>query len=157
MSLGKRIQNARKSKGFTQEYIAELLGVSRQAVSKWEKDLSSPDTGNLIALAEVLDVSVEYLAVGKQPEPPAENQSAAIARSLYRLSLHLLLVYIILTSIGLGGGYYTRMVSICGWGVWFLMYGTSPAAIVLEVSAAICLLLSATFWITGYRTKRKAK
>ena len=52
MTIGNRIAELRKAKGFTQEYVADQLGVSRQAVSKWEQDQTSPDTKNLIALAE---------------------------------------------------------------------------------------------------------
>ncbi len=65
MTLGNRIIELRKQKNFSQEYVAELLDISRQAVYKWEKDLSSPDTAHLIKLAEILGVSVEYLATGK--------------------------------------------------------------------------------------------
>jgi transcriptional regulator with XRE-family HTH domain len=72
MSIGQRISERRRSFGYSQEYIAEQLTVSRQAVSKWEQDLSAPDTYNLIALAELLDVSVEYLSTGKQRPEPSE-------------------------------------------------------------------------------------
>ena len=65
MSMGNRIAEQRKQKNFSQEYIAEKLGISRQAVSKWEKDLSKPDTSNLIKLAELFNVSVEYLTADK--------------------------------------------------------------------------------------------
>lgn len=65
MSIGQRISELRKNSSLSQEYVAEKLGVSRQAVSKWETDASAPDTYNLIALAELFGVSVEYLATGK--------------------------------------------------------------------------------------------
>lgn len=65
MTLGERISDLRKQKNYSQEYIAQELDISRQAVYKWEKDLSSPDTVHLIKLAEILGVSVEYLATGK--------------------------------------------------------------------------------------------
>ena len=78
MSIGQRIGNLRKNKGYSQEYVAERLEVSRQAVSKWENDTSAPDTYNLIALAELFDVSVEYIAIGKQAEQ-AQNESTAWA------------------------------------------------------------------------------
>lgn len=77
MSIGQRISELRKSNALSQEYVAERLGVTRQAVSKWETDLSAPDTYNLIALAELFDVSVEYIATGKQLEqlrPPELQQ-----------------------------------------------------------------------------------
>ena len=68
MTIGSRIAQLRRSKGFTQEYIADQLGVSRQAVSKWEQDQTSPDTKNLIALAQLLDTSIEYIASGKEAD-----------------------------------------------------------------------------------------
>ena len=66
MTIGTRIKALRKEMNFTQEYVAEKLNVSRQAVSKWEKDISNPDTYNLISLAELLNSSVEYIAAGKK-------------------------------------------------------------------------------------------
>lgn len=65
MSIGKRIRDLRKQNNFSQEYLAEKLDVTRQAVSKWEQDLSNPDTGNLIKLSELFSVDVEFLATGK--------------------------------------------------------------------------------------------
>lgn len=74
MSIGTRIAELRKQHRVSQEYLAEKLGVSRQAVSKWEQDLTHPDTGNLIKLAELFHVSVEYLATGKTEDPvPTER------------------------------------------------------------------------------------
>lgn len=67
MSLGERITELRKENNLSQGQLAEAIGVSRQAVSKWENDLSSPDTLNLIRLSDVLNTEVEYLATGKKP------------------------------------------------------------------------------------------
>lgn len=82
MSIGSRITALRKEHGFSQEYIAQELGVSRQAVSKWEQDLSSPDTNNLIALAGLFRVSVEYLAVGSAPPPQEKRKGGDTQRVL---------------------------------------------------------------------------
>lgn len=68
MSIGNRISELRKRNKFSQEYIAEKLDVSRQAVSKWEQGQTSPDTDNLIKLAELFSVPVEYLATGKESQ-----------------------------------------------------------------------------------------
>lgn len=73
MSIGERITTLRKERGLSQGELARALDISRQAVSKWENDTSSPDTLKLIKLAEVLDTEVEYLATGRKPvyeEPP---------------------------------------------------------------------------------------
>ena len=51
----------RKKCGFTQEQIAEMLGVSRQAVAKWERGETLPDIENVIALADLYEVSVDSL------------------------------------------------------------------------------------------------
>lgn len=66
MSVGERITQLRKEQNISQGELAELLEVSRQAVSKWENDLASPDTLRLIRLAGVLDTDVEYLATGRK-------------------------------------------------------------------------------------------
>lgn len=61
MTLGEKIHELRKTRKMSQERVAELLGVSRQAVSKWKTSQSHPNTENLICLAEIFNVSVEEL------------------------------------------------------------------------------------------------
>lgn len=67
MSIGERIAELRKQQNMSQGQLAQALDVSRQAVSKWENDQASPDTLNLIKLADLLDTDVEYLATGTLP------------------------------------------------------------------------------------------
>lgn len=67
MSIGERISKLRSEAGLSQDSLAKLAGVSRQAVSKWENDTSSPDTIHLIKLSDILNTDVEYLATGKKP------------------------------------------------------------------------------------------
>ena len=67
MSIGVRITELRNEKKLSQGQLADILGVSRQAVSKWENDKTSPDTLNLIKIADVLDTEIEYLATGRHP------------------------------------------------------------------------------------------
>ena len=69
MNIGERITALRKEKNISQTELAKRLNVSRQAVSKWEQGVSSPDTERLIRLAEILGTEVEYLATGTHPEP----------------------------------------------------------------------------------------
>lgn len=66
MSFGERITELRKASGLSQYALSQVMEVSRQAVSKWESDQSSPDVMHLIRLAEVLDTDVEYLATGRK-------------------------------------------------------------------------------------------
>lgn len=60
-SLGEELRAHRTRCHMTQEFVAESLGVSRQAVSKWENGTSDPSTSNLFALAKLYGVSVEEL------------------------------------------------------------------------------------------------
>ena len=63
--IGARIQEYRKKAGLSQEEFAEKIGVSRQAVSKWERDKAYPDLDRLVCICEILDVQVGELIYGK--------------------------------------------------------------------------------------------
>lgn len=65
LAMAQRLVDRRKAVGFSQEALAAQLGVSRQAVSKWERSESSPDTDNLIALAALYGVSLDELLYGE--------------------------------------------------------------------------------------------
>ena len=66
MSIGERITELRKEQNLSQGQLASALEVSRQAVSKWENDQSSPDSMKMIRLAEVLDTDIDYLTTGRR-------------------------------------------------------------------------------------------
>lgn len=61
VEIAQRLAELRRDKGYSQEELAERLGLSRQAVSKWERAESSPDTGNLVALAKLYGVTLDEL------------------------------------------------------------------------------------------------
>lgn len=69
-TLGKRIAALRKEKGMTQEELAEKLGVSPQAVSKWENGQSCPDISLLPRLAAIFGVTTDLLLTGEQETTP---------------------------------------------------------------------------------------
>lgn len=75
MSLGERIKEQRKNCGLSQEKVAELVGVSRQAVTKWEAEQSAPSTENLFRLAEIFGTTVDILLASEEEEKnsPAEQ------------------------------------------------------------------------------------
>lgn len=67
-NFGSKLSELRKRKGYTQEELAEILGVSAQAVSKWENDLSYPDITLLPEIAQLFNVSLDELLNDKAPE-----------------------------------------------------------------------------------------
>lgn len=73
MDLGTYIQQLRKERGISQEALAEQVGVSRQAVGKWEQGLSYPSTENLLALSQIFGVSADTL-IGMTPAAPAPKK-----------------------------------------------------------------------------------
>lgn len=109
MTLGQRISLYRKKLNISQEELGARLGVSRQAVSKWETDLSAPDLNNLIGLARELGVSVAELTetpeepvpdaayVEKPPTPPSDFPQCRKGRLLWIvLGIFLLLILAVL-------------------------------------------------------------
>ena len=61
MTLGEKIAKQRKDLNYTQEQLADILGVSRQSISKWESDIAYPETEKLIELGKIFDCSMDYL------------------------------------------------------------------------------------------------
>ena len=79
-TLGAMIAELRKQNGMTQLELAEKMGVTDKAVSKWERDLSMPDMNSLPTLAQIFDVSVEELMqTKKEKQTPAVSEILAIA------------------------------------------------------------------------------
>lgn len=60
-TIGKKLHELRKQSGFTQDYVAEKLGVSAQAVSKWENDIACPDIMTLPNIAELYGITIDEL------------------------------------------------------------------------------------------------
>ena len=82
LAMAQRLVDRRKAAGLSQEALAAQLGVSRQAVSKWERSESSPDTDNLIALAALYGVSLDELLYGEaadDADDPEDGDTGADA------------------------------------------------------------------------------
>ena len=69
MTLGQRLQTLRLAVGWSQEQMAERLAVTRQTVSKWERDLSAPDVASLALLSDLFEISLDELIRGEKAEP----------------------------------------------------------------------------------------
>ena len=95
MSMGARLAQARRGQNLTQEQLAEQLGVTRQAVSRWESDSAYPETDKIVRMASLFGVSCDYLLTGggeasgggTPPSPVTRLLAQAVGRRL-RLSFY---------------------------------------------------------------------
>ena len=78
MNLADRIQQLRKRKGISQEELADRIGVSRQAVSKWESGQTSPDLEKIVLLSDYFEVTTDYLLKGVSPAQAQTEPGAQI-------------------------------------------------------------------------------
>lgn len=104
MNLSDRIQYLRKARGISQEGLADQLGVSRQAVSKWESEQSMPDLDKIISMSDYFEVTTDYLLKGIEPVVQKEEEQSIKHRRIasnicYQLSLGFVGLGIILSII----------------------------------------------------------
>lgn len=139
MTTGQKIQALRKGRGLTQEQLAARLGVSRQAVSRWELDETLPDTQNLLPLKEALDVSIDTLldsTQGLEEPAPQAGSAPAAASPPARPSLGALLkqrLWLLLLPV--------ELVLFVALAVWRLGKAPSLALLLLVQGLWLCLLL----------------
>lgn len=146
MTLGKRIRAAREAKHYKQEYVAEQLGVSRQAVSKWETDTTEPDTKNLIALAALLDLSVdELLGIS----PVEQKAPPRLGELLFRIAVVFWVVSLVIWAIGFLSGCEFPILDFgsVGIGIWFLLFDTHGINLILTAAQWITLLLALILFV----------
>ena len=125
MNISDRIQSLRKAKGITQEHLADAVGVSRQAVSKWEAEQSVPDLERVVAMAEYFDVTTDYILRGIEPAPKKSSGSRVSPRTMC----------IIATALDAAG-------LILGGGLWFEYQNWLCVAVML-----IFQLAAVTVWL----------
>jgi len=145
ISTADRLVQLRKDSGLSQEALAAKLGVSRQAISKWERAEASPDTDNLIALAEIYGITLDALldpskdisaprdeAIGEQPEaqdktekkekPVRNSVYPKTAKRMFRFPYPLVIIIAYLAlCLGLKG-----VMTISPWLVFSLLFLTVP-------------------------------
>ncbi len=131
-TLGKRIMQSRKALGLTQDQLAERLGVTAQAVSKWENDQSCPDINSLPKLAEIFGTSVDAL-LGREPiyqaevvqeAPPHQEKEQKNWEFSYHSGRRGSFVFAVFI---LALGALLLLARICGWdvGFWSILWPTS--------------------------------
>jgi len=105
MSMANRIQSLRKSKGLSQEELAGKIGVSRQAVSKWESEQSAPDLEKVVMMSDFFGVTTDYILKGIEPMPDkGQKDKNLTSRILYILSTAFILIGLFCAF----GGWYAK-------------------------------------------------
>ena len=152
MTLGEKIASARKEKGITQEMLAEQLGVTRQAVARWETGKALPGTANLFMLRELLGIPPEEAALEEKTEArepdvqeKAETAGSLTAKQTWALiAVMAILLWFVLQFVGLGaaiGLLILLFISISG--LFFIAAGKSGAATAAKAAARRVLYLAA--------------
>lgn len=130
MSLGQRLLELRKSKKLSQEELAFKLNVTRQTISKWETDQSTPDFDKIVPICELYNISVEELLTGKKEENSVDNNDFVLRKRAQGIGLSVLLYFIsiIWIMITIPVMKMNPIVSsaifllICGVGTYYLIY-----------------------------------
>ena len=113
MDMADRIQQVRKTGGLSQEEFADRLGVSRQAVSKWESGQSVPDAEKIVRMSEVFGVTTDYLLKGVRPaEDTAEPGRRTVSRILYIAAA----AFVVIGLLCAFGGWYAEQSMEDVWG-----------------------------------------
>ena len=152
MTLGQQIASASREKGMTQEMLAEQLGVTRQAVARWETGKALPGTANLFMLRELLGIPPEEAALEEKTEArepdvqeKAETAGSLTAKQTWALiAVMAILLWFVLQFVGLGaaiGLLILLFISISG--LFFIAAGKSGAATAAKAAARRVLYLAA--------------
>ncbi len=80
MTFGEKLQYLRKEQNWTQEQLADRIGISRQSLSKWELGAATPDTEHVVRLSRLFGVSTDTLLLDDAPFPPSAVQAAGSRR-----------------------------------------------------------------------------
>lgn len=106
MKFSEKLMNLRKSKGMSQENLAEKLNVTRQTVSKWELDQTTPDLNKLIELSKLFEISIDELTNNVE-SVNAENEykESSVEKNNRKLALKILVIGLIISAVifGIGG------------------------------------------------------
>lgn len=150
--IGNKIQSCRKRAGLSQEALARELGISRQAVSRWETGEAIPDTEKVIQISRLFQVSTDYLLLDEMKEAqganftPAKRDETREKRRGLRMffgKLLLILGLLALTGTLIGAGVYASVITewVTAWG----RYGTA----LLRTWMLAPLILSACVLVAG--------
>ena len=113
MNMADRIQYLRKTNGISQEELADKVGVSRQAVSKWESEQSLPDLGKIITMSDYFGVTTDYILKGIEPVADKEQKSSELtSKILYIAST----AFVVIGLFSAFAGWYEKQTMDTIWG-----------------------------------------
>lgn len=142
MTISDRIQHLRKAKGISQEELADKIGVSRQAVSKWESEQSSPDIEKIILMSNFFEVTTDYLLMGIET---ASSETESI-----RTKPNADIFAIAGTAFNLIGLIMAEM-------IWYEEQTATATAIGLIMMVMGCMIYAVGMAVSDKQTKEKAK
>ena len=113
MNMADRIQYLRKTNRISQEELADKIGVSRQAVSKWESEQSLPDLGKIITMSDYFGVTTDYILKGIEPVVDKEQKSSELtSKILYIAST----AFVVIGLFSAFAGWYEKQTMDAVWG-----------------------------------------
>lgn len=134
--MADRIESLRKEKGISQEELADRVGVSRQAVSKWESEQSTPDVDKIITMSEYFGVTTGYILKGIEPvQDKRQNDYGLASRILYIASVSFVAIGLFCSFGGwheeqetdvIWGSMIIQAVGIAGYFIGKLLSGSKP-------------------------------
>lgn len=113
MNMADRIQYLRKAKGISQEELADKVGVSRQAVSKWESEQSTPDLEKIIIMSDFFGVTTDYILKGIEPVADKEQKNKELMSKVLYISST---AFVAIGLFCAFGGWYAEQTMEAVWG-----------------------------------------
>ena len=159
MNIVDRIQDLRKLKGISQEALADKVGVSRQAVSKWESEQSTPDLDKVIIMSEYFGVTTDYILRGIEPtENKDERGNVITSKILYIASTAFIAIGLLAafgswyeeqTAEGIWGSMIIQVVGVAAYFIGKLISQTKPSFFIkwlnIVIASFMPISLIATF------------
>ncbi len=172
-NIGDKIYELRKERGLSQEELADVLGVSRQSISKWELNVSQPSTDNIKTLCGVFKVNIDYFledetaAATDEKTPPAvtvqTTDTASAEKERKQIKYIYLSASIILTVLGVLACLFSFIVGMTAFtpnkGVETIsVYKFDAWAFGICVCMAVLLIIAATiFWVKFALARKNAE
>ena len=152
MNIADRIQHLRKARGLSQEELADQIGVSRQAISKWESAQSFPEIDKIIALSAFFEVTTDYILTGAEQEKPTPPKATVNANIFVYIATALNFIGLIV-SLALWHQVQTPMAIVAGlifMAVGCMVFGIGLASSTQNVAKAKRSFWMINIWVLSY-------